>query len=203
MGGNIARMRLFVRGLSLPLPYILHITTMSKIEKNLMAGEGIVYEAQLHWSCYWLTGVLYVLAVAVWAVLLVEDWRVDWRWPAGACVVFILWGLLNRWWVSQGKRFVLTNYRLIEQRGILRRVSLELLLHKIESVRVEQSFWGRIFGCGKVVVSTGEDNNIYPGISHPARFSTMINQQVIARQREATVAPAAAAPPSPVAPAAG
>lgn len=172
---------------------------MGKIEKNLMAGERIVYEAQLHWSCYWLTGLLYVLAVAVWGVLLVESWQVDWRCPAVACVVFILWGLLNRWWVSQGKRFVLTNYRLIEQRGILRRVSLELLLHKIESVRVEQSLWGRLFSCGKVVVSTGEDNNVYPRISHPGRFSTMINQQVMAQQHEAAASAVAPAPAAPVA----
>lgn len=177
---------------------------MGKIEKNLMAGERIVYEAQLHWSRYWLTGVLYVLAVAVWGVLLVEDWQVAWYYPAGACVVLVLWGMVNRWWVSQGKRFVLTNYRLIEQRGLLRRVSLELLIHKIESVRVEQSLGGRIFSYGTVIVSTGEDNNVYPGIIHPSRFSTMINQQVVAHQQQegakAAAAPVAPAPAQPVLP---
>ena len=171
---------------------------MGKIEKNLMAGEQIVYEAQLHWSRYWLTGLLYVLAVLVWGVLLVDQWEVAWYWPAGACVVFILWGMINRWWVNNGKRFVLTNFRLIEQRGILQRVSLELLLHKIESVRVEQSFWGRIFSYGTVIVSTGEDNNVYPGIIHPSRFSTMINQQVVLQQQKESASPTPARQPAPL-----
>ena len=159
---------------------------MAKLEKNLMAGEQIVYEAQLHWSCYWLTGLLYVLAVLVWGVLLVDQWEVAWYCPAGACVVFILCGMLNHWWVNHGKRFVLTNFRLIEQRGILCRVSFELLLHKIESVRVKQSLLGRILNYGTVIVSTGEEDNVYLGIVHPSRFSTMINQQVVLEKKAAS-----------------
>ena len=40
---------------------------MSYIEKNLMDGEQIVYEARQHWIIYWLPALLLVVAVAQFA----------------------------------------------------------------------------------------------------------------------------------------
>ena len=41
---------------------------MSYIEKNLMDGEQIVYEARQHWIIYWMPALLLVVAIAQFAI---------------------------------------------------------------------------------------------------------------------------------------
>ena len=146
---------------------------MGYIEDSLMEGENIVYEARLHYFSYWFPALLVLFAIAMPFIPLGE---------VGLRLIFsgvllllaVIWALV----INNGKRFIVTNKRVIEKRGLVRRESIELMLRKCESVKVEQSILGRIFGYGKVVVSTGEVTNIYEFIWHPVKFSTMINQQI-------------------------
>ena len=92
--------------------------------------------------------------------------------------------------VSKGKKYVLTNKRVIEKHGIIQRSSKELMLRKCESVEVRQSVAGRLFGYGTVIVTTGEDTNAYDFIMSPVRFSTKINEQIdlVSQKTNATAA---------------
>ena len=61
--------------------------------------------------------------------------------------------------------------RQIIKVGFISRRTLEMNLNKIESVNVDQSFWGRIFGYGTIVViGTGGTKEPFAGISNPMAF---------------------------------
>ena len=148
---------------------------MSYIEKNLMEGEQIVYEANQHWIIYWKPFLLVLLAIALFAIptsnneLLVQV-------IAAAVLVCIacIWAVN----IYGGRKYILTNRRLILKRGIVRRESTDLILRRCEGVSISQSIMGRILSYGRVDVTTGEVVNSFRHIEDPVRFSTQINQQI-------------------------
>ncbi len=147
---------------------------MGYIEDSLMQGEKIIYEAKLHYFMYWKPVVLAILAIVV-LFLPIEDAM---KWKLICSGILLLLAIIWAFVVNNGKRYIVTNKRVIEKTGIIRRQSVELMLRKCESVQVNQSIAGRIFGYGDVIVTTGEDSSVYEYIWHPVKFSTQINQQI-------------------------
>lgn len=75
--------------------------------------------------------------------------------------------LLVRW----SDEFAITNKRVIIKTGIISRETLEMNLSKIETVNVDQSIPGRIFGFGSItVVGTGGTRKIFENIRKPIEF---------------------------------
>jgi uncharacterized membrane protein YdbT with pleckstrin-like domain len=67
--------------------------------------------------------------------------------------------------------FVITNKRVIVKRGLIARTTFEMNLNKIETVNVDQSVWGRIFGFGTIIINgTGGTKEICESISRPLDF---------------------------------
>jgi len=67
--------------------------------------------------------------------------------------------------------FAITNKRIIIKVGLISRHTLEMNLSKIESVNVNQSILGRIFGFGTIiVVGTGGTKEPFARISNPMEF---------------------------------
>lgn len=65
----------------------------------------------------------------------------------------------------------ITNKRVIAKFGFIRRSTIEINLHKIESIQVEQGLLGRIFNYGSLVVSGGGNPQApIPGIRDPLAF---------------------------------
>ena len=89
-------------------------------------------------------------------------------------VLALLWYIV----INNGKRFLLTNKRIILKTGIIMRNSKELMLRKCESINVRQSIMGRILGYGDVIVSTGEEKDVFKYVRNPMTFSTKINEQI-------------------------
>ncbi|MBR3471263.1 MAG: PH domain-containing protein, partial [Prevotella sp.] len=84
-----------------------------------------------------------------------------------------------------GRKYILTNRRLILKRGIVKRQSTDLILRRCEGVSIAQSIMGRVLGYGTVTVSTGEVANEFNLIEHPVEFATNINQQIADAQGKA------------------
>ena len=145
---------------------------MGYIQKNLMTGEKVAYEARQHGIIY--TGPIILALVSFCAFFIpTEAW-------INACICGIVL-LAALWWafsIYGGRQYVVTTNRLIFKRGIINRNSHELLLKKCEGVQVDQSIFGRIFGYGTVIVTTGEVTNSYKYISNPLRFTTKIHEQI-------------------------
>ena len=91
-------------------------------------------------------------------------------------VIFISWlGLFTlllgpaiiRW----SSEFVITTRRIIIKTGFISRNTFEMNLSKIESVNVDQSFMGRIFGYGSMtIIGTGGTKESFHNISKPLEF---------------------------------
>jgi uncharacterized membrane protein YdbT with pleckstrin-like domain len=77
-----------------------------------------------------------------------------------------------------------TDRRVIAKFGFIRRSTVELNLAKVESIRVEQSVMGRIFGYGSVILTgTGATMDPIPFIADPIRFRQAVQSATDAIQR--------------------
>jgi len=75
--------------------------------------------------------------------------------------------ILERW----SDEFVVTNKRIIVKTGIFSRRTLEMNLNKIESVNVDQSIVGRLFGYGTItIIGTGGTRESFPDIAKAVEF---------------------------------
>ena len=146
---------------------------MGYIQKNLMAGEKIAYEAKQHSFIY--TGPI-ILALVSFCAFLIHSENI-WI-NICICLAILLIALCWAVKIYGGRQYVVTTNRLIFKRGIINRNSHELLLKKCEGITVDQSLLGRILNYGTVIVTTGEVTNRYKYISRPLRFTTKIHEQI-------------------------
>jgi uncharacterized membrane protein YdbT with pleckstrin-like domain len=71
-------------------------------------------------------------------------------------------------WVSE---FAVTNRRIIIKTGFVARRTVEMNLSKIESVNVDQTVMGRIFGYGSItIIGTGGTRESFHNIARPLEF---------------------------------
>ena len=86
--------------------------------------------------------------------------------------LFIL-PILDKW----TDEFAITNKRIIVKTGLIQRHTLEMNLSKIESVNVDQSIMGRIFGYGTItIIGTGGTRESFPNIQRPMEFRKMFQE---------------------------
>lgn len=75
--------------------------------------------------------------------------------------------------------FALTNKRVIGKHGVFRHRSLELLLTKVEAIRVDQPIWGRMLNYGTVIVTgTGGTKEYFGYIKDPLEFRRRVQTQL-------------------------
>lgn len=123
---------------------------MSYIDDSLIEGERVIHRAHVSWwSQFWLVllGILTFVAV-VGIVLLVIAWiRV------------------------RSTELAITSKRVIAKFGFIKRHTVEINLDKVEALRVEQGFWGRILNFGTVFISgAGTSVAPIPNIADPLVF---------------------------------
>lgn len=86
-------------------------------------------------------------------------------------VLFIAAALIRR----SSTELAVTNRRVIAKFGLVSRSTIEMNLAKIESVRVDQSVLGRLFGFGSIiVVGTGSSMDPIRFIADPIPFRQAI-----------------------------
>lgn len=123
---------------------------MSYIRRSLGASETLIAEAHFHWS--------YTLGAIVLACTIVG-------------LIFAIPMLIRQ----ATTEIAVTSHRLVKKTGWISLHTEELSLTNIEGVRVDQGFWGRIFGFGRVrVEGTGVDSVQLPIIANPVRFRAAI-----------------------------
>ena len=155
---------------------------MGHLDQNLIPGETLLYQTGRHWIVLVVPLVLGVFFGLPGVGLLFSN-------DTGAVGVFFLiiagafvgFAFLTRKSVEMG----VTNKRVITKSGILSRKTLELLLTKIESIKVEEGLFGRMFGYGTVIVrGTGGTPEPFPCIAQPMEFRRQVQQQIENRTPE-------------------
>lgn len=67
--------------------------------------------------------------------------------------------------------FAITNKRVVIKTGLVSRKTIELNLNKIESVNVDQTIMGRIFGFGNItIIGIGGTRELFVNIRKPLEF---------------------------------
>lgn len=103
---------------------------MSYIEDSLSSGETIHRVFKLHWFAR--------VPMYIWILLGIPTVGITWL-----IAIYEYFRLRS---IEQG----VTNKRVILKTGIISRNTEEMKLTSIETVEIEQSVWGRMFGYGTV-----------------------------------------------------
>jgi membrane protein YdbS with pleckstrin-like domain len=139
--------------------------------KVLQPDETVKVVGRLHWSMYIRSVIVLLIAlgVAVGSYWLPDpDWQRYALLASGVIGVLGLLLLLKAWINRMATEIVVTDRRVILNRGLLRRHTMEMNMSRIEMVDVKQSLWGRIWGYGTVEIhGTGADIEPLEGIGSP------------------------------------
>jgi uncharacterized membrane protein YdbT with pleckstrin-like domain len=152
---------------------------MRYVRRVLQPGETIVYTTKLHWFVYWwatlLLAICLVLAIASWSWADNQNLSLA-LWITAA--IFALLGLSSafRAFIRRAStELAVTDQRVIYKTGLLARHTLEMNRGKVESVAVDQTLLGRLFGYGTVIVrGTGSTLEPIRNISDPLTFRSYI-----------------------------
>ena len=152
---------------------------MRYVRRVLQPGETIVYSTKLHWLVYVnaiLLGVVCIILIG--AAIATND---NQNLSLALFIAAIIFGLLalSAWLRGFLRRatteLAVTDHRVIYKSGLLSRHTIEMNRDKVESVDVDQSLLGRIFGYGTVVVrGTGGSLEPIRNIGDPLTFRTHI-----------------------------
>ena len=123
---------------------------MSYIDDSLIEGETIIHRARVSW---WSQFGLLALGI----LLLV--------------VVIGLFFLIAAWIAVRSTEIAITNRRVIAKFGFIKRDTVEINLEKVEALRVEQGFLGRMLNYGTIFIS-GAGTSVAPirNIADPLVF---------------------------------
>jgi uncharacterized membrane protein YdbT with pleckstrin-like domain len=173
---------------------------MSYAEKSLVPGETLLYQTRHHWIVL-LGPLLTSLVLAVLAVgLLVESMEANKGKgvAAGASAtgvramalvgVFLLIVAIATFAYGVAKRnateMAVTNKRVLVKTGMASRRTLDLMLSRVESIGVEETFLGRMVGFGSVIVrGTGGTPESFIMIAHPQEFRRTVQEQIGAQRQ--------------------
>lgn len=141
-------------------------------KKTLQPEEEIIYISKFHWI-YTLRSIgplLSALAVVfiAWSLGVIAPFLLVLSLPA----LFALGHFLKKMAYKWTNQVVITNKRLIVQRGWTKKNTMDLGLDRILGHKIAEDAWGQTLGYGKfILVGAGVGEIDLPGfMSNPARF---------------------------------
>ena len=147
------------------------------LQDHLQPGEEILYRA--HVSRLTLAP-LWALLALILAFAAFAWFGMDNNAPAAvtALALAALPGIALAWklFVLRSNEYVVTNYRVIRNTGLLSKTSVDSRLDKINNVEHRQSLWGRLLNYGDVEIDTASETGtaVFRNISHPLDFKHAI-----------------------------
>jgi uncharacterized membrane protein YdbT with pleckstrin-like domain len=123
---------------------------MGYVEKIIQPGEDVIRIGQMHWIVYLPGTALLFLALIV--VVFTPNGNLIFLASAGLIAIVGAMHLLGSWFEKWTTEIAVTNKRVIQKRGFIRRDTAEMNMDKVESVIVNQSLLGRLLGYGSIVI---------------------------------------------------
>jgi len=150
---------------------------MSYVKRNLVSGESLVYETGVHWSVL-LWPVLIALILVAGAIICVLQKDPNFLYAGAGLLVVTLVIVVVAVLRRGATEIAVTNKRVIIKTGLANRRSLEIMLPKVESIRITEPLMGRILGYGTMVIhGTGGTPEPFDKIAHPAEFRKHVQEQ--------------------------
>jgi uncharacterized membrane protein YdbT with pleckstrin-like domain len=152
---------------------------MAYINEILEPGEKVVFKTSLSWTVYGpaIVYALLALALTVLSTTVAGLGAIAIAIAALAVLAALaaLFGFLRAWFRRWTTEIAVTDRRVVLKRGFIRRHTVEMNMHKVESVEVDQTQLGRIFSYGTVTIKgTGSTLESIRMIDHPLKLRSAI-----------------------------
>jgi uncharacterized membrane protein YdbT with pleckstrin-like domain len=152
---------------------------MRYVTRVLQPGETIVYSTKLHWFIYWRAILLLIICaiLAGTARFMADNQNLSLALGIAAAIfaLLALSSALRAFTRRATTELAVTDQRVIYKAGLLARHTLEMNRGKVESVTVDQTLLGRVFGYGTIIVrGTGSTFEPIRDISNPLTFRSHI-----------------------------
>jgi len=159
---------------------------MGYIDKNLIEGETVVYEARPHWVLFVKPMILTLIFVAIAVALFYfasesinSSSTVLMRRFGGVLIVLAIIPVVVGVFRRSAREYAVTNKRVVMQIGLMGRMTEEVFLNKIESIGVDQTVMGRMLGYGTVTIrGTGGSFEPFERVSAPLELRRQIQDQI-------------------------
>ena len=165
---------------------------MSYVARVLQPGETVVYTTRLHWLIYLRAIVLLIVAVIVLlaASFATNEYARMALQIAAAMLALLALGSGGRAFLRRTTtELAITDHRVIYKTGLVARHTLEMNRSKVESVDVDQTMLGRVFGYGTVTLrGTGGSLEPIAAIADPLAFRSHITADPVRQAASATSA---------------
>ena len=159
---------------------------MSYVKNHLLKNEQVIFLRQPHRVVFFVPVVLLIVAIVVAMGLIGGDrFNVQlygmslYHW--GAVIIFLygFFTLIGAYLQYRFSEYAVTNKRILIKAGLVKRVSLEIFLDKIEAILVDQTIAGRLLNYGRLmVVGTGGSRDSFLYVPTPLAFRRKIQEQI-------------------------
>ena len=146
---------------------------MSYVDENLMLDETVIYKADVHWLVFLPTITTFLTSFFILVIASFETYEIGLFMIMLGGFLFILSVILsiNALIIKKTTELAITSKRVIAKTGLIRRRTTELNHSKVESFKVNQSIFGRIFNCGTIIINgTGGGKTRINNIDDPLNF---------------------------------
>ena len=139
---------------------------------SLQKGEKILLVTYSSWTSL-VAPALFALLLTAAGLFIVFHFQTIYGW-LGPVLGIAYW--LLRWYSWKVNLWVVTNFRVIDESGLLSHYAKESPLDKINNVSYDQTVWGRIFNFGHVEIQTAAEVGAtdYYNVNHPRRLKDTI-----------------------------
>jgi uncharacterized membrane protein YdbT with pleckstrin-like domain len=147
---------------------------MKYVEEVLQPGETVLFASTIHWLIY-APAILLFIAAVVSAFWTAGGSEFVLRGISLVCFAASFLSAARAWFKRWTTEIAVTDRRIIYKRGFIRRHTIEMNMDKVESVDVNQSLLGRVFGYGDVLVrGTGVGFEPLHMIESPIEFRNAV-----------------------------
>ena len=125
---------------------------MDYISKTLSQGETVLLRAHLHWRCFLEEYFLTLLSAAVTALFLLQYHTLEpiAKYAQMAFIGLMIYWTIHKWIIILSIDMVITNRRVIRKEGVFGITTSEILNSRIESIAIEQTILGHLFGYANI-----------------------------------------------------
>ncbi len=148
---------------------------MSYIDRNLLAGERILFRTKKHLIIFFYPVILTIFAIYAGGYMHSQPLLQKIDWLPGAIALF-LW--IYSWLQYQFSDYVVTNRRVMMREGFFLRHTNEMRIETISQVNVDQNLLGQLLNYGIVRLQAFGAQDYFTMISRPNEFQRSVNQQV-------------------------
>ena len=171
---------------------VYEATGLSYIDSNLIPGEKVLFRTRLH-TVTILVHVLMGLVLDLIGIFCVysyatrkDDPQTELQaWLIAGLVLLVVGGVTVAYAILKlnATEMAVTNRRILIKTGFFSRRTVELLLVRVESILINEPFFGRMLGYGTVVIrGTGGTPEAFDCIARPKEFRRCVQEQIEAAQ---------------------